>query len=361
MHWKTKIVLTLFSFLLLFPEPVNGQREESHIKEKEKEIIIEKIAAWKGERVIILPSVIGQALWCKPDYKNEMIYHLIYIQGSKGKLSAAKYAGKVGTIEESYIGKFDEPEVVIVLDGNKEKIIAPGDRIGFLSELDFARNLIGQTFLIKGDVSLGVSAEYCQKPDLRPRYKLHDKEKVTVTNANWGTDLQHIHLFVRTEKGEELLFDGFDGYDYFDERFNFPDNMKENYSRRFYDDKLFSQRLKIKHQTDTVQTIEIETTKDVVNLISTWDPSIYFFMPADNQFTTLEGIKREEYACWGAERFDEISSLLQLLQLSGEGVRVVGDGTYNSPNEIKPKVYLTWSKYEGRLTGAKRFILVERK
>jgi hypothetical protein len=109
------------------------------------------------------------------------------------------------------------------------------------------------------------------------------------------------------------------------------------------------------------QILEVQVSKEVIDLVSKWDPSINFFMPVDNSFTTLEGIKREEYACWGIELFDELNSLIQLLQLPGEGVNLIGDGSYNSPIEIKPKVYVTWNNYEGSLTGAKRFILVEKK
>jgi len=113
---------------------------------------------------------------------------------------------------------------------------------------------------------------------------------------------------------------------------------------------------------DTEKQIpEVQVSKELIDLVSKWDPNINFFMPVDSSFTTLEGIKREEYACWGIELFDELNSFIQLLQLPGEGVNLVGDGSYNSPNEIKPKVYVTWNKYEGSLTGAKRFILVEKK
>jgi len=361
MRWKLRTIVTVFLFLLLLIEPVNGQREESYKKQKEKEneIIAGKILSWKGEKVILLPSVIGQALWCSPDFETEKLYHLFYMQGSAGSLSASKYAGKTGIIIDSYLGKFDEPEVVILLDSTQETIVAPGDRIGFLTELDVARSLIGRTLQIMGNVSLGIAAEYCMDTDLRPRYKLHDKENVIVTNAEWGTDLQHIHLFVKTEAGEELLFDGYDGYDYFDERFNFSNNLKDNYSRRFYGDQPLVQELKAEKQEETLQLLEVQTSKEVVDLVSKWDPNINFFMPANDQFTTLDGIKREEYACWGIELFDELNSLIQLLQLPGEGVKLVGDGSYISPNEIKPKIYVTWNKYEKMLTGAKRFILVE--
>ncbi|MDQ7815752.1 MAG: hypothetical protein RDU14_01910 [Melioribacteraceae bacterium] len=258
-----KTICTIFIFIILSSQTVNGQREESSESKKKKEMesVRTKANSWKGEKVILLPSVISQALWCSEDLKKDELYHQIYIQGTgTGRLPAAKYAGKTGIIIDinigEYVSEYKQPEVIILLDDLKEKIVAPVDRIGFFKELDLARMLIGRTLQIKGNVSLGIASEYCQDPKLRPRFKLHEMESVTVTRVEWGTDLQHIHLFIKIGSGEELVFDGYDGYDYFDEKFNMPHNLSGNYSRRFHVDMTFAEEYKTKMLRETGQTFQ---------------------------------------------------------------------------------------------------------
>lgn len=261
-----KTIGTIFLYIIVSSHTVNGQREDSYESQKKKELesVRTKANNWKGEKVILLPSVISQALWCSKDFKNEELYHQIYSQGTNpkitGPLPAAKYAGKTGIIIDinvgEYVSEYKQPEVIILLDDLKEKIVAPVGRVGFFKELDLARMLIGRTLQIKSDVSLGITSEYCQDPKLRPRFKLHEMESVTVSRVEWGTDLQHIHLCVKIGSGEELVFDGYDGYDYFDEKFNMPGNLSGNYSRRFQVDMTFAEEYKTEMLRKTGRTFQ---------------------------------------------------------------------------------------------------------
>ena len=272
-----KTIGTIFLYIILSSQTVNGQREESYESQNKKEMesVRTKANGWKGEKVILLPSVISQALWCSEDLKNDELYHQIYIQGTNPKITdplpAAKYAGKTGIIIDTnvgeYVSEYKQPEIIILLDDIKEKIVAPVGHVGFFKELDLARMLIGRTLQIKCDVSLGIAAEYCQDPKLRPRFKIHEMESVTVTRVEWGTDLQHIHLFVKIGSGEELVFDGYDGYDYFDEKFNMPGNLSGNYSRRFHVDMTFAEEYKTEMLRKTGQTLGQNGFK--IELIST--------------------------------------------------------------------------------------------
>lgn len=103
---------------------------------------------------------------------------------------------------------------------------------------------------------------------------------------------------------------------------------------------------------------EVETTKEAVEFVNTWDQNVYMFMPADNPITTLDGLTKEDFACWGMELFGNVDSLLLILEIPRDGIRLVGDGAYNDAGDNKPKVYITWNTYEKSLIGAKRFILV---
>lgn len=103
---------------------------------------------------------------------------------------------------------------------------------------------------------------------------------------------------------------------------------------------------------------EVKTTKEAVEFVNTWDKNVYLFMPADDPITTLGGLTKEDFACWGMELFKNLDSLLAILKIPNEGIRLIGDGAYNDAGDNKPKVYITWNTYEKSLVGAKRFILV---
>lgn len=99
--------------------------------------------------------------------------------------------------------------------------------------------------------------------------------------------------------------------------------------------------------------VKIHISRDLMDLLKKWDPEIWFFTSKQKPVSSLEGLKREDFACWGAEHFGRMEELFKLLGLEGVGIRVIGDGAYNeTPN--KPRLYITWAKYAPYLKGVAR-------
>lgn len=113
-------------------------------------------------------------------------------------------------------------------------------------------------------------------------------------------------------------------------------------------------------QTDDASSVRIEATPALLELLKTWDPSIWFFTPSGEEpLSSLDGLDREDFACWGVEHFERMQELFKVLGLEGEGVNVMGDGAYND-EEDKPKLYVTWASLAPSLQGATRVEFVEK-
>ena len=106
-------------------------------------------------------------------------------------------------------------------------------------------------------------------------------------------------------------------------------------------------------------TVKVEASKEFLELIKTWDEKIWFFTPQDNPIRSLKGLARNDIACWGTEHFERMKALFNVLGIEGEGVRVLGDGSYNDGD--KPVLYITWSNNAPNLQGASRVEFIDAK
>ena len=110
-------------------------------------------------------------------------------------------------------------------------------------------------------------------------------------------------------------------------------------------------------QADSLSTVKVEAPPVLLQLLQTWDSTIWFFTPSDKPIRTLEGLTRTDVAIWGAEHFHRTNDFFRVLGLEGEGVKLVGAGSYN---EIRPLVYITWARYASDLRGVSRVKFVEK-
>jgi len=84
----------------------------------------EKVASWKGEKVVLLLRPSGCTGAYMPVRGDEC-----YLEGKKEvPLPEDKYHGKTGIVVESALRKGEEPEVPISLDGSGERIVARSER-----------------------------------------------------------------------------------------------------------------------------------------------------------------------------------------------------------------------------------------
>jgi hypothetical protein len=112
-----------------------------------------------------------------------------------------------------------------------------------------------------------------------------------------------------------------------------------------------------------MRTVKVPASAPVMAAIGAFDSSIWFFTSSDNPITTLDGLKKEEVSCWGAELIANVFSFLDAagVKYEDKGLRIIGtgNGIYNGrPNP--PKLFITWSKYSNDLTGAARVMFVDK-
>ncbi|MDI1337933.1 MAG: hypothetical protein PSU94_17265 [Lacunisphaera sp.] len=98
---------------------------------------------------------------------------------------------------------------------------------------------------------------------------------------------------------------------------------------------------------------QIPASPAFIELLKSWDPQIWFFTPLDKPLRSLDGLKRESVACWGMEHFQRMQDLFRVLNLPGDGVKVMGDGAYNDTPD-RPLLYVTWAKYAPNLKNVLR-------
>ena len=59
-----------------------------------------------------------------------------------------------------------------------------------------------------------------------------------------------------------------------------------------------------------LQTREIKVEKKVIELLNTWNKDIWFFTSKNNPIRTLDNLKKEDFACWGAELIQKVFAFL---------------------------------------------------
>jgi len=97
--------------------------------------------------------------------------------------------------------------------------------------------------------------------------------------------------------------------------------------------------------------VRVEASREVVDLLRTWDPNIWFFTPAAQPIASLDSLTREDVKFWGIELLSQAQAFFAILELPGEGVGLMGDGAYNSEG-AKPALYVTWASIAPQLQGA---------
>jgi len=148
---------------------------------------VEKVLKWEGEKVVILksnqPTIFADCTQRRSD---------------SAEPPYAKYGGMTGVITKSETGA-NTPrgfQLTITLDGTAESLILCNDEpLGFFSELDSARKLIGKQLWTKGQRFL--------KPPSGPSVLIDNTERLTVTKVDWKNAGEPIEFFFRTDKGLE--------------------------------------------------------------------------------------------------------------------------------------------------------------
>jgi hypothetical protein len=107
--------------------------------------------------------------------------------------------------------------------------------------------------------------------------------------------------------------------------------------------------------------VKIEASSSVLELLKTWDKKWLFITPLDKPIRSLEGLTRNDFACWGDNTcFKIMNSLFEILGVKGEGVNMMGDGAYKKATN-KPPLYVTTSYYASDFKGVARVLFVEKK
>ena len=109
-------------------------------------------------------------------------------------------------------------------------------------------------------------------------------------------------------------------------------------------------------------TVQVPASDAVIAVVGTFNSEIWFFTSAKNPITTLDGLKKDDVACWGAEQIANVFSFLDAagVKYEDKGMQIIGTGNpiYNGM-ENPPKLFITWSNYAANLVGAARVIFVK--
>ena len=213
-----------------------GTQQKADDKAKQDITDSEKLGRLKGERVTILGT---KPVSCPTQEKAEIFFLRSYEKSEK-RLPAGKYVGQTGVIVEAAMKNSVLPEIVIQLDKTGEKVVCQGDKgLGFQSELELAKEMVGRSLWSRGPQTLTPDHQLCQDLMARSesRVPLRNLQKATITRVEFGHHLQPIYLLLKTEDGKEGWLTGWDGYDYFDERFHITPGRgvgTYHYSHRFH-------------------------------------------------------------------------------------------------------------------------------
>jgi len=152
----------------------------------------EKLATWKGQRVVLLPGQYIGGLF--PD-------------GKESDYSASlplSYMHKPGTVVEVRHPSNKEPGLLIELDESKERVVAKSDLfVGFEAELQRAKTLVGKTLWTKGQLLLHEAGADPTDSNNRRYLPVAPAQQVVVSSAGWGAHWNPVFLRLTLSDGRE--------------------------------------------------------------------------------------------------------------------------------------------------------------
>ena len=91
--------------------------------------------------------------------------------------------------------------------------------------------------------------------------------------------------------------------------------------------------------------IRVKANKEVVDLIKTWNPDIFFFTSRKNPLQTIQGLRQTEIACWGLELAQQTKAFYDAADIQrsyGNAVQLISPKDLNFGAEHAPRLYITW-------------------
>jgi len=122
----------------------------------------------------------------------------------------------------------------------------------------------------------------------------------------------------------------------------------------------------------TPGTVKIEASKGLLAVVEKWDTNIWFFTSRNEPLRSLDGLTKDQIACWGGELCDRILQFREALGIPtdqhNQGVYVIGVGVHSKFEELKPyglnepvRLFVTWSQFASDLDGAVRVEFIEKR
>jgi hypothetical protein len=152
----------------------------------------EKLASWKGQRVVLLPGQYIAGL---------------FPEGKERDYSASlplSYLHKPGTIVEVLHPSDKEPGLLIELDGSKERVVAKSDLfVGFEAEFQRAESFVGKTLWTKGQLVLQEAGADPTNSNDRRYLPVAPAQNVVVSSAGWGVHWNPVFLRLTLPDGRQ--------------------------------------------------------------------------------------------------------------------------------------------------------------
>lgn len=179
----------------------------------------EKLKTWQGEKITLLPTTPLGCPGGEAAFLARLFTPVTPAAAPKGG-PVRQYAGRTGTILDAKSADYQNEIIIQLEDG--ERVRARDDMgLAFHAELDAARKLVGASLWSKGQQTVKLAENRCEDSyPAKPRLTLRNLQKLTVTNVSFGSHLQKLLITVKTEDGREAILDGWNGYDYLEERFH---------------------------------------------------------------------------------------------------------------------------------------------
>jgi hypothetical protein len=201
---KTKDLLSLGDPLMALN--ARAGTGDANQEKTEAERLAEKLSLLKGEKVTILGA---EPVLCPTARKDGAPFRLYAFDDLKRekRLSMNQYAGQSGVVLEASPtpGRGHSMEIVIQFEKSGEKIIAVGgEGLGFQSELEAARALVGRPLWSRSEYNeISTTTDPCHYFRSEERLRLKKLQKVTVTRVEFGDESHPLFIYARTEGGRE--------------------------------------------------------------------------------------------------------------------------------------------------------------